>query len=68
MAVTTYTTPRITAQTRREAYGRFAALLVHIPYFTGVDIVSIVRNEDNSVTITLTNPIPADQLEHLGLA
>lgn len=68
MATTIYTTPRVTAQTRKRAYTLLGLLLDHIPYYQGIDIVSIVRNADNSVTITLTNPIPADQLEHLGLA
>lgn len=62
-----YTTPRITAQTKRRAYELLASLLDHLPNL-GIDLVSIVRNADNSVTITLTNPIPADRLDHLGLA
>jgi aspartate carbamoyltransferase regulatory subunit len=65
--MTSYTSPRITAQTRKRAYALLGLLIDHIPHFQGIDIVSIVRNADNSVTITLTNPLPADQLEHLGL-
>jgi aspartate carbamoyltransferase regulatory subunit len=68
MAQTAYTTPIITAQTRKRAYAQLGLLIDHIPHYQGIDIVSIVRNGDNSVTITLTNPIPADQLDHLGLA
>lgn len=67
MAQTSYTTQVITAQTRRAAYQRLGLLCDHIPNL-GVDLVSIVRNGDNSVTITLTGPLPTEQLEHLGLA
>lgn len=67
MADTTYTPSRqITAQTRVRAYQLLADLLVHLPQL-GVDLVSIVRNQDNTVSITLTGPVTASQLEHLGL-
>lgn len=67
MAQTAYTTQRVTAQTRAKAYERLCVLLTHIPHYTGVDLVSIVRNPDNSITITLTNPVPPEQVDHLGL-
>ena len=73
MANVTYTTQVITAQTRRAAYQRLASLCEHIPYLkeegTGgnINLVSIVRNADNSISITLTGPISAEQREHLGL-
>lgn len=67
MTQTTYITPVITAGKRRAAYSRFADLFTHIPSFPGVDIVSITRNANNTVTIILTNPLPLDQEAHLGL-
>lgn len=67
MAQTSYTTQVITAQTRKAAYRKLGELIDHIPHFPGVDIVSIVRNGNNSITITLSNPLSADQAVHLGL-
>lgn len=60
----TYTTPRVTVGTRKRAYELLADLFAHLPNL-GVDIVSVVRNSDNSITITLTGPLSADQREHL---
>jgi hypothetical protein len=66
VAQASYTTARITAQTRKRAYELLGDLCNHLPGL-GIDLVSIVRNADNSVTITLTGPVAAEQLEHLGL-
>lgn len=66
MAQVSYTTPRITLQTRKRAYELLGSLCEHLPNL-GVDLVSIVRNADNTVTITLTGPLDAEQREHLGL-
>lgn len=66
MAQTSYTTARVTAQTRLKAYEKLSNAIQHIPYL-GVDLVSVVVNADNSITVTLTGPINAEQREHLGL-
>lgn len=67
MAQTSYTTRQITVDTRKHAYSRLSQLIDHLPYFQGIDLVSITRNADNTITIVLSNPIPLGQLEHLGL-
>lgn len=61
-----YTTQPITAQTKRKAYQLLGSLCEHLPSL-GVDLVSVVRNGDNTVTITLTGALSAEQRDHLGL-
>lgn len=66
MAQASHISPRITAATRRRAYLALGELLDHIPGL-GVDLVSIVRNADNTVTITFTGPIDDAQADHLNI-
>lgn len=56
----------VTLATRRAAYERLALMLVHLDGL-GINLVSIVRNADNTITITTNQAIPAEQLDHLGL-
>lgn len=67
MAQTSYTSPVITAGTRRVAYERLALLLTHLDALN-INLVSIVRNADNTITVTVASAVPPEQLIHLGLA
>jgi hypothetical protein len=71
MAQTIYTRtlPNLTRATRLAAYERLSSLFSHLPSFDGVDLLSLsIDPETLVVTVTLTNPLPDEQLEHLGLA
>ena len=52
----TYTTQPVTLATRAAAYDRLALFLQHCDAYN-INLISIVRNADNSVTITGTPPI-----------
>lgn len=65
MARTVYTTPVIAAGGRRAAMRQLGDLLEHLEPL-GLSLVSVVRNADNSVAITLSGPLPTGQIEHLG--
>lgn len=68
MAQTTYTTTTaVTLATRRIAYQRIAELFMHLDAFN-LNVLAIVLNADHTVSITLNNPLPAGQLQHLGVA
>lgn len=70
MAQTTYTRvlPNLTRATREVVYEKLAAVLSHLPNLD-VDLLSISLDvPTRTLTVTLTNPVPADQLEHLGLS
>jgi hypothetical protein len=62
----TYTLPNSLPATRSKAYQRLSSLFSHLDAF-GVNVDSIVR-VGLDITITLDNPLPAEQLEHLGCA
>lgn len=65
MAQTSYTsTTVITLANRAAAYERAARMLQHLDALN-LNLVSIVVNADKTVTVTLNNPVPADQLSHL---
>lgn len=66
MANTTYayTLPNLTLATRRKAYERLSTLFSHM-IALNVDLVSLTRTGLN-VSLTVTNPIPADHLSHVG--
>jgi hypothetical protein len=67
MAQTTYTSKvAVTQQNKLKAYEMLTVLIQHLPSF-GVDLVSITRDANNFVIVTLTGDIPVDQLDHVGL-
>lgn len=67
MAQTSYTpTAVVTLQNRKAVYDHLVVFLQHLDAFN-INLVSIVRNADNTITITVSSPIAADQLDHLGL-
>lgn len=71
MAQTTYqrTLPNLTRATRLAVYERLSSLFSHLPAFDNVDLLSIsIDTTTRVVTVTLTNPLPDEQLDHLGLA
>lgn len=54
----TYVTPQIdTLNKRRIAYERLASLLQHL-HNLNINLLSLVRNPDTTVTITTNNPLP----------
>lgn len=67
MAQTTYVSKvAVTMQTRAIAYERLSLLLQHLEPLN-LNLVSVVRRADNFVEVTLNNPLPANQIDHLGL-
>lgn len=77
MAATTYTTTAaVSLATLSQAYRVLANVFDHLALIKdqlGVSLVitAIVLNGNNTVSITLNNPLPnasADQLAHLGIA
>lgn len=69
MAQTSYTTTvAATLANRAEFYQRIAWFLLHCDAYN-INVISIVRNADNTVTITASGPIPlAGDLPIFGLA
>lgn len=67
MANTTYTIPmsRLTGALRKTGLQQFANMLAHLDAYN-IDLVSVGRQGAN-VNIVLSDPVPADQLEHIGL-
>lgn len=67
MAQTSYVS-RVAAnqQNRDSFYIQLASLLLHLDALN-LNLISIVRNPDFTVTVTLNNPIPDGQLLHLGV-
>lgn len=67
MAQTTYVSKHaVTLATREEAYERLALFLKHL-HPLNLNLVSIVRRADNFVEVTLNDPLPGHQVDHLGL-
>ena len=69
MAITVYTRtlPNLLPATRRATYRRLILLLDHIEGF-GIDLIGFsIDIPTRVVTITLTDPIPADNVAHLNL-
>lgn len=69
MAITTYTRvlPNLNLATRREAYERLINLIPHL-HSWGISLLEFkVDVPTRTVTITLTDPIPADNIAHLNL-
>lgn len=67
MAQTTYVSKQaVTLATRSAAYERIAMFMIHLDAL-GLNLVSIVRRADNFIEIILNNPLPAEQVDHLGL-
>lgn len=67
MANVVYTSQvAVNAQNKRRAYELLCVLISHLPSF-GVDLVALSLNADRTVSVTLTGPVPADQLDHVGL-
>lgn len=68
MPNTTYTTRRsVTLATRAQAYDKLAEILQHLDALN-LNLVSIVRNADNTISITVNNPIRADHIGPFDLA
>jgi len=70
MAITVYTRtlPNLLPATRRATYRRLISLLDHIEGF-GIDLIGFsIDIPTRVVTITLTDPIPADNIAHLDLS
>ena len=70
MAITVYTRtlPNLLPATRRATYRRLILLLDHIEGF-GIDLIGFsIDIPTRVVTITLTDPIPADNIAHLDLS
>lgn len=68
MAITIYRSKvRITTLAlRTAAFEKLRDLLVHIEALN-INFTSIVVEADKSVTVTLEDPLPAAQIDHLGL-
>jgi len=69
MAQTSYTTTHaVTLATRARAYQLLAEFLLHCDAYN-INVISIVRNADNTITITASGPIPiAADLDVFGVA
>jgi hypothetical protein len=67
VAQTVYTPPYIaTLGNRAVFYERIALMLRHLDALD-INLVSIVRNGNSTVTITVDKPIADEQLAHLGI-
>lgn len=67
MAATTYVSKQaVTLATREVAYRRIANLCVHL-HPLDLNLISVTRRADNFVEVVLNNPLPAEQLDHLGV-
>lgn len=64
---TTYTSTRpVTLATRQAAYDRVILLCEHLDHL-GINLVSIIVNADRTVSVTLDDVLPPEQLSHLGV-
>lgn len=62
-----YLTPPIdTLNKRRIAYERLASLLLHL-HNLNINLLSLVRNPDATVTITTNNPLPLQVVDKNAL-
>lgn len=77
MAATTYTTTQaVTLATLDEAYLVLSVLFLHLAMIKrqfGINLIitALQLNGNNTVSVTLNNPLPnaaIDQLQHLGIA
>lgn len=67
MPNTTYTSRKaVTLATRAAAYEKLSEILLHLDALN-LNLVSIVRNGDNTVSITVSNPIRADHVDPFDL-
>lgn len=67
MPNTTYTTQQaVTLATRDAAYRRIADFLLHLDPLN-LNLLSMVLNGNNTISFVLNNPLPAAQVDHLGL-
>lgn len=66
MAQTTYTSTTVTLATRRLAYEKLVIMLQHLDALN-LNLQGVVLNANNTVTVTLSGPIPADLLSNLRL-
>lgn len=57
----------VTQANKHKAYEKLVVLVQHLTAF-GVDLIALSLTQDNKVSVTLTGDLPAEQLEHLGLA
>lgn len=64
VAQCSYTLPLV--PTHGSVYELLADICGHLPNLDA-DLVSIVRDTDDTVTITFTKPIPDKHAEHLGI-
>ena len=70
MAIATYNSKGpVTLATRDLAYEKLALLMDHLDHAFGrqIDLVSVTVNPDHTITVVLTGPLPAGQVDHLGL-
>lgn len=59
--------PNLTQNTRNAAYEKLSLLCNHLPNL-GADLISIsIDVPTRTITVVLTDPLPDDQLDHLGL-
>jgi hypothetical protein len=55
-----------TENAKRVAYHKLRSLIDHLEGL-GVDLLALSVNPDKTISITLTGPVSAEQLAHLGL-
>lgn len=67
MAQTVYRSKvAVTMANRSAAYEAAASLMVHLDRL-GLNLISLVRDANNFIVVTLNAPLPAGQVDHLGL-
>lgn len=67
MAQTTYVSQQaVTLGTRGAAYQRLSNMLLHFDTFN-LNLLSVIKRADNFIEVTLNNPLPPEQIDHLGL-
>lgn len=67
MAQTVYVSKvAVSLATRTAAYNALRTLIHHLDAFD-LNLISIVRRADNFIEITINNPLPVGQADHLGL-
>jgi hypothetical protein len=66
MAASYTTTQAVTLATRAAAYERLANVFLHLDSLD-LNLISVVRNADNTITFTFDKPISKpEQIPHLG--
>lgn len=67
MAQTVYRSKvAVTMANRSAAYDKVALLMEHLDVL-GLNLVSLTRDANNFIVVTLNAPLPAEQVDHLGL-